>query len=325
MAYSLANGTYQKSVKDLKRLAHHLDFDKESYEDVLESVYEILSTKGNDKYKIPYYLGECDSLLFSNYLKKYNKYKDCFGGKARYCCDKEPKMMEVALRMFAAMVFADRQEMVCEIDVVREFVRKNDKNNFSKRMGEFSQYMNYDYVIEDLALAAIWFHKKSVMAIFQTMVTMAYADFDFCEAEMILLRKVALAMHINHDEFEEALKAEAAWAESEKKRQEEASKGYWTSDGRGNRTFHNCSESEKTGESEQSLQNLPYELRKAYEVLGISPSSTLSEIKACKRNLMRVNHPDLVATRGAEAVKAATIKCQEINSAFEVVKKYRNG
>lgn len=327
ISYCLANSTYWEDESRLKRIAHHLDFTKEEYESVLENAY--LELPDRYKHNLPYFLGKCNSDSHWKYSKRYKKYKDVFNskGKQRFFCNKTPHFMDVALPLFAMVVKADRQEMVCEIDIVRDFVRKNDRKHFSSRMNEFAKHLNTNYVVEDIAFATIWFHKSSVMAIFSTMVSMAYADGDFCDAEMNLLRRVASAMHINCEEFEEILQNGAEWAEEEKKRkeEEEAKKGYWTSDGRGNRTFHNSSESEKTGESEQSLQNLPYELRKAYEVLGISPSSTLSEIKACKRNLMRVNHPDLVATRGAEAVKAATIKCQEINSAFEVVKKYRKG
>ncbi len=77
-------------------------------------------------------------------------------------------------------------------------------------------------------------------------------------------------------------------------------------------------------QSAQSVLQLPYELKKAYEVLGISYTLTKAGIKATKRNLLRINHPDLVANKGAEAVNAATLKTQEINKAFEVVKKYRD-
>jgi DnaJ-class molecular chaperone len=55
-------------------------------------------------------------------------------------------------------------------------------------------------------------------------------------------------------------------------------------------------------------------------VLGIPVDATPSEINACKRNLLRLNHPDLVATRGQEAVNNATLKCQRINQAYELLK-----
>ncbi len=325
ISYCLANSTYWEDESRLKRIAHHLDFTKEEYESVLENAY--LELPDRYKHNLPYFLGKCNSDSHWKYSRKYKKYKAEFNsnGKQRFFCNKMPHFMDVALPLFAMVVKADRQEMVCEIDIVRDFVRKNDRKHFSSRMNEFAQHLNTNYVVEDIAFATIWFHKSSVMAIFSTMVSMAYADGDFCDTEMNLLRRVASAMHINCEEFEEVLHAATKWAEEEKKRkeEEEEKKGYWTSDGQGNRTFHSSGDSDNSKEQDQTPVSIPYELRKAYEVLGISASSTLSEIKACKRNLMRVNHPDLVANRGDEAVKAATIKCQEINKAFEVVKRYR--
>ena len=65
------------------------------------------------------------------------------------------------------------------------------------------------------------------------------------------------------------------------------------------------------------------ELEKAYAALGITKDATDKELSATWRNLMRVNHPDLMENQGAEAVRKATAKCQEINKAFEIVKASR--
>ncbi|MBS7364119.1 MAG: DnaJ domain-containing protein [Paludibacteraceae bacterium] len=65
------------------------------------------------------------------------------------------------------------------------------------------------------------------------------------------------------------------------------------------------------------------ELEKAYAALGIDKDASDKEIRASWRNLIRVNHPDLMESKGAEAVMKATVKCQELNKAFEIVKASR--
>lgn len=63
--------------------------------------------------------------------------------------------------------------------------------------------------------------------------------------------------------------------------------------------------------------------QKAYAALGIQKDATESQIKARWRNLMRVNHPDKVESKGVAAVESATLKCQELNKAYEKIKSSR--
>ena len=65
------------------------------------------------------------------------------------------------------------------------------------------------------------------------------------------------------------------------------------------------------------------ELQKAYAALDLTEEATDREIKARRRNLMRLNHPDLVANKGEAAVNMANLRCQEINKAFELIKATR--
>jgi DnaJ like chaperone protein len=61
----------------------------------------------------------------------------------------------------------------------------------------------------------------------------------------------------------------------------------------------------------------------AYEQLDLTPNATVSEIKKRYKTLIKRHHPDLVTGKGLgeEDVKKATIKLQEINEAYEIVKK----
>ena len=61
----------------------------------------------------------------------------------------------------------------------------------------------------------------------------------------------------------------------------------------------------------------------AYTILGIDPSATDEEVKRAYREMAKKNHPDLVSNLGDEVREAAEKKFQEINAAYETIKKQR--
>ena len=61
----------------------------------------------------------------------------------------------------------------------------------------------------------------------------------------------------------------------------------------------------------------------AYKILGIDPSASDEEVKKAYREMAKKNHPDLVTNLGEEVRQAAEKKFQEINGAYESIKKQR--
>ncbi len=61
----------------------------------------------------------------------------------------------------------------------------------------------------------------------------------------------------------------------------------------------------------------------AYTILGIDPSATDDEVKKAYREMAKKNHPDKVAYLGEDVRKAAEKKFQEINDAYDRIKKQR--
>ncbi|ADN08415.1 TerB family tellurite resistance protein [Sulfurimonas autotrophica] len=63
----------------------------------------------------------------------------------------------------------------------------------------------------------------------------------------------------------------------------------------------------------------------AYKVLGVSKDDNMDTIKKAYRKLVRQYHPDIIKSQGKseEYIKEATAKTQEINQAYEMIKKAR--
>ena len=63
----------------------------------------------------------------------------------------------------------------------------------------------------------------------------------------------------------------------------------------------------------------------AYKILGVSPDDDMATIKKAYRKLVRQYHPDIIKSqgKGEEYMKEATAKTQEINQAYEMIKKAR--
>lgn len=66
-------------------------------------------------------------------------------------------------------------------------------------------------------------------------------------------------------------------------------------------------------------------LDKAYEILNVTKENSDNEIKKSYRSLVKKHHPDIISGQGAHQsiIDEATEKLQEINEAYELIKKSR--
>lgn len=127
------------------------------------------------------------------------------------------------------------------------------------------------------------------------LVNTALADGDFDAREETALRKIAEGLRFSHAAFDHLIRMI-----------------------RGQDAFG--------GGYQQSRQaNTAADLDKAYDALGISSTATDAEAKKAYRKLMSEFHPDKLIGQGVpdDMVKAATERSQEVQAAYDLIKKAR--
>ena len=75
----------------------------------------------------------------------------------------------------------------------------------------------------------------------------------------------------------------------------------------------------------QQATNKALSLDKAYEILNSNVSDDDATLKKNYRTLVKKHHPDIISGQGAaqNIIDEATTKLQEINEAYEIIKKDR--
>jgi len=127
-------------------------------------------------------------------------------------------------------------------------------------------------------------HKRVQMM--QYLVNLAYIDGTLSRSEEIMLTKIAAFLHFNTNELTSMLELFGS--------------------------FH------RKSFKESSLDH-------AYTLLNLTKNSSNEQLKKAYRDLVKQHHPDIIKAQGAteDYIQAATSKVQEINAAYELIKKTR--
>lgn len=255
------------------------------------------------------------------YEKKYSKNtetsneKNKEGKNNNKNKDQNSLFVTLTLELLVEAMKVDRSKMVCELDVIKAFILKHDKENFQERVLEVKKYLNYEYIevhVEEICTNIYKqfrqdYHKRE--EILKLLFELIYADETCTNVEYKFLKKVADMLKVSKTSFDFM---RMKFENRKNKKQENKQQSYRQDDNYQKDQNQNSSQPKYTSE-----------LEKAYAALGIDKDASDKEIRACWRNMIRVNHPDLMESKGAEAVMKATVKCQELNKAFEIVKASR--
>lgn len=228
---------------------------------------------------------------------------------------KDTSFVTLTLELLVEAMKVDRSKMVCELDVIKAFIQKHDKENFQERVLEVKKYLNYEYIevhVEEICTNIYKqfrqdYHKRE--EILKLLFEIIYADETCTYVEYNFLKKAANMLKISKTSFDFM---RMKFENRKNKKQENKQQSY--------RQDGNYQKNQNQNSSQPKYTS---ELEKAYAALGIDKDASDKEIRACWRNQIRVNHPDLMESKGAEAVMKATMKCQELNKAFEIVKASR--
>ena len=234
---------------------------------------------------------------------------------------KDTSFVTLTLELLVEAMKVDRSKMVCELDVIKAFILKHDKDNFQKRVLEVKKYLSYEYIevhVEEICSKICKQFRQDYQKreeILKILVELIYADETCTNVEYNFLKKVADMLKVSKTSFD-FMRMKFENKKNKNKRQNNKQENRQQS--------HSQNGSNQSNKDQNNSQpKYTSELEKAYAVLGIDKDATDKEIRASWRNLIRVNHPDLMESKGAEAVMKATVKTQEINKAFEIVKASR--
>lgn len=255
-----------------------------------------------------------------------------------------------ALIIMAKVMAADRTNMVCELDIIKQFIKKYDEANFKKQVNYVkelaSNYKNpvdttlsdCDRLITDINEVSNFTRKKWFL---EYLFEIAFSDGSCSAEEKLFLKRVVENLdgfdlstyNFMVKKYEKKNKNYTGTRKTEEFSQYEYDSTESESSGNKYSSYSNNGSSYNTGSYYKSTDssssyssNTPKpltELQKAYAALDLTEDATDREIKARRRNLMRLNHPDLVANKGEAAVNMANLRCQEINKAFELIKATR--
>lgn len=156
------------------------------------------------------------------------------------------------------------------------------------------------------------------------LITLALADDHLDDAEDRVLQQIAEQLGFGQKFYQHMLRMAAAQKRFAHNQQQEYSEQHdHTREEQSHRQQRGSNQSH-SGDWRNKF-SAGNELETAYSALGVTASATDAEIKKAYRKLMSQYHPDKLMGQGVpdDMIKVATEKSQEIQRAYELVKKSR--
>ena len=163
-------------------------------------------------------------------------------------------------------------------------IRDKLKSLYAKEKQSFDNMIN---ICEKLyGLTKNDYNKRA--KIMEYLLNLAFIDKEFSDTEKMITEDISNALNIKIEDFNNLIK-----------------------------TFENF--------YAQQASNKAITLEKAYEILESNPADDAATLKKNYRSLVKKHHPDIISGQGAtqNIIDEATKKLQEINEAYELIKKDR--
>lgn len=163
-----------------------------------------------------------------------------------------------------------------------EFVRDELKRIYSEEKESFDNTIE---LAQKYLKLTKWDYKKR-LKVMEYLLNLAFIDGDFSDTEFMITEDISNTLQIKRADFENMINKFKSFYANQK-------------------------------------QTKALSIDKAYETLGVSKEADMGEVKKAYRKLVKQHHPDIVAGQGASQsiIDEATTKLQEINEAYELIKK----
>jgi len=166
-----------------------------------------------------------------------------------------------------------------------EKVREELKAIYKKEMETFENTL----IVSQKYLKLTKNEYQKRLKVMEYLLNLAFIDGEFSQTEFMITEDIANALEIKRGDFERLI-----------------------------------SQFEQFYTARQTQKKLT--LQKAYEILGASDADDFETIKKKYRTLVKEYHPDILMGQGKEQsiIDQATAKLQEINEAYEMIKKEKS-
>lgn len=200
------------------------------------------------------------------------------------------------LILSAAVMKADNVLLRSELDYVKRFyVRNFGTQRAESYIKMLREILKKEYDLEKVTSQVRYIDYASRLQLMYYLFGIAEADGAINDDELQVLTRIAIGLNISTEDFE-SVKA----------------------------MFNSYSGGSNDYQQGGGWQRQSNNLDNAYKILEISSDATDEEVKKAYRNMAKKHHPDRVSHLGEEVRKSAEEKLQEINNAYEVIKKQRN-
>ena len=295
----------------------------------------------------------CCILAISLDIKEYDDENQSKKGFKKTKDEKDKIFVDNALIIMAKVMAADRTNMVCELDIIKQFIKRYDDVHFKERVKYVKEYAlkfknqtysisirsDFDPYINRINKTSNFTRKKWFL---EYLFEIAFSDGSCSSEEKLFLKRItenlngmnSSTYNIYEKKYQKKNQTFTGTRDTEEYSQYEyestdndsTSSNKYSSYSQNGSSYSTDGYYKSTDSSSSYSSNKPKpltELQKAYAALDLTEEATDREIKALRRNLMLLNHPDLVANKGEAAVNMANLRCHEINKAFELIKATR--